>query len=96
MDFCLTEQACLPERKEMSVRLKSLCHYCGEEGYRRCSICSEVFCEKHCQCYEKHHEGLYYCHLSLRICVLCQKELHQLDPGELLARVEVNHIRIVP
>jgi len=80
----------------MSLRLKQetcSCDCCGEEGYRQCSICRKQFCEKHCKSYHRHHEGLYFCHLSLNVCVDCEKKLGQLDPGDLLARIEINRIR---
>ena len=77
------------ERKEE----KRFCHYCGGEGYRQCSFCSNHFCEKHCIYYERHHDGIHFCHLSLRVCINCRKALQQLDIADLLARIEVNQIR---
>ena len=79
----------------MTIELKkSFCHYCGEEGYRRCSICGKQFCERHCKSYERDHSGLYYCHLSLKVCVHCEKMLPQLNPGDLLAKMEIDQINI--
>lgn len=68
-------------------------HDCDKEAHLQCSICGKKSCEQHCKLYDRYDTGLYYCHLSLKVCVHCEKTLSQLDPGDLLAKIEIDHIR---
>lgn len=77
----------------MSLELKKrVCEHCDKEARLRCSICRKEFCEQHCESYERHDPGLYRCYLSLKVCGSCEKTLRQLNPGDLLATIEIDPI----